>query len=144
MTHRVSTESSGSWRNTAAGEKLFGFRRHVAATDSMCAIHQDICLTANGRRSVPYYFALKINTSVVLPFCADFFSSCSWNANSPDIMGNYNLRQPVFHEFRYLAAQYGLSAQCVLYCFTRPPRQYRLSYSLTCCREPVLSSILAL
>ncbi len=59
---------------------------------------------------VLYYFSLKINASVVLPFYTDFFSSYNWNTNSSDIISNYSLRQPVFYEFQSLATEYGLPA----------------------------------
>ena len=59
---------------------------------------------------VLYYFALKINASVVLPFYTDFFSSYTWDTNSSDIISNYSLRQPVFYEFQTLATLYGLPA----------------------------------
>lgn len=55
---------------------------------------------------VLYYFALKINASAILPFYTDIFSSYSWNTNSTDITGNYSMRQPVFYEYRSLAANY--------------------------------------
>ena len=63
-----------------------------------------------GFRRVLYYFALRINASVVLPFYTDLFSSYTWDTNSSDIISNYNLRQPVFYEFQSLATLYGLPA----------------------------------
>lgn len=59
---------------------------------------------------VLYEFALRINASAIIPFYTDIFSSYSWNTNSTDIVSNYAMRQPVFHEFSSLAVNYSLPA----------------------------------
>ena len=52
-----------------------------------------------------YGFASSIHATFLIPFYTDDFASYAWDTNPTDIIGNYNMRQPVYFTFQSLVQQ---------------------------------------